>query len=83
MITACALAGVAGSAFAQDAATLTCAEYAALDNEGKMAMVAELQSINAESASSQELTNADIENTLASECGPDGAALLIDLIKSE
>lgn len=83
MVTVCALAGAAGAALAQDAATLTCAEYALLDDAGKMAMVAELQSINAESASSQELTNADIENTLAAECGPDGAALVIDLIRKE
>jgi len=82
MITACAVAGLAGHAFAQEAAMATCAEYAAMDNAGKMAMVAELQSIASET-DGQEVTNADIENTLAANCGEDGAALLVDMIKKE
>jgi hypothetical protein len=35
--------GMTGSAFAQDAGTAACADYAAMDNAGKMAMAAEIQ----------------------------------------
>ena len=58
---ALALALQAGAAFAQDAASAVCADYAAMDNAGKMAMQAELESMNSEMASSQEVSSQDIE----------------------
>ena len=50
----------ASAAFAQDAATLVCADYAKLDNAGKMAVEAELESMNAEMAGKQAVSSADI-----------------------
>ena len=35
-------------AFAQDAATMVCSEYSAMDNAGKMGLMADLQAVNAE-----------------------------------
>ena len=47
---ALAIAAPFSAAFAQDAATLVCADYAAMDNAGQMAMVANIESMNSEMA---------------------------------
>ena len=47
LLTLAFVAGIlAGPVFAQDAATMVCKDYAAMDNAGKMAIIAELQSMN-------------------------------------
>jgi hypothetical protein len=60
---------LAGSAFAQDAATAVCADFAAMDNAGQMAVVAEIESMNSEMASSQEVSSQEIHQQLVAECG--------------
>jgi hypothetical protein len=83
LITAVALAvGLqAGTAFAQDAATAVCADYAAMDNAGKMAMQAELESMNSEMASSQEISSQDIESGLNDDCAANPDKLVSDAWK--
>jgi hypothetical protein len=78
LITTAIAAAFAAPAFAQGAAELVCGEYGALDNAGKMAIVAELESLNAETAST--LTSAEIEETLASNCTEHPEMLVIDVI---
>jgi hypothetical protein len=78
---ALALAGPVGGAFAQDAATLVCAEYAAMDNGGKMQIIAELESLNSEMETSQEVTSAEIHSQLNAECTTDPNALVTDIWK--
>jgi hypothetical protein len=81
LVTAVALAvGLqAGSALAQDAATLVCADYAAMDNAGQMAALAEIESLNSEMASSQEVSSAEIHEQLTGECGSAPDALVSDV----
>ena len=55
-------------AFAQDVASMACSDYAKLDDAGKMALMADLQSMNAEMASSQEVSSQDIASYLNTEC---------------
>ena len=84
LVTAIALAaGVqAGAAFAQDAATAVCSEYAAMDNAGKMAIAAELESMNSEMASSQEVSSAEIQGTLDANCTTNPDQLIVDAWKA-
>ena len=70
-----------GPAFAQDAATLVCADYAKLDNAGKMAVQAELESLNAEMASGQTVSSADIEAGLNEDCTANPGKLVADAWK--
>lgn len=81
ILAALVAAGLAAPGFAQDVAELVCAEYASMDNAGKMAIVAELESLNSESASSQELTSVEIEQTLATQCTESPDMLIIDVFK--
>jgi hypothetical protein len=71
----------AGSAFAQDAATAVCADYAAMDNAGQMATLAEIESMNSEMASSQEVSSEEIHQQLVPECGAAPDALVSDVWK--
>jgi hypothetical protein len=71
----------AGIASAQDATTAVCADYAAADNAGKMAMLAELESANSEMASSQELTSAEIDEKLSTDCASNPDKLVTDAWK--
>ena len=79
------LAFVAGAfaapAFAQDAATAVCKDYAAMDNGGKMAMVAELQSMNSEMASAQTTSSDEIASALNEDCAKNPDKLLTDAMK--
>jgi hypothetical protein len=70
-----------GAAFAQDAATMVCADYAAMDNAGQMAAVAELESMNSEMASGQGVSSAEIHQQLTAECGSAPDALVSDVWK--
>ena len=84
LVTAAALAlGIqaGGTAFAQDAASAVCADYAAMDNAGKMAMQAELESMNSEMASSQEISSQDIESGLNDDCSANPDKLVSDAWK--
>jgi len=76
-----ALATSVGPALAQDAATLVCADYAKLDNAGKMAVQAELESLNSEMASSQTVSSADIEAGLNEDCSANPDKLVADAWK--
>jgi len=78
---ALAIAVPFGSASAQDAATLVCADYAGLDNAGQMAALAEIESMNSEMASSQEVSSAEIHEQLTAECGSAPDALVSDVWK--
>ena len=81
LLLTAAVLGLTAPAFAQGAAELACAEYAAMDNAGKMAMVAELESMNAEMDT--QLTNAEIQDTLASRCGEEPELMIVDIFKAE
>ena len=83
MTTAFALAIAApfGAASAQDAATLACADYAALDNAGQMAVLADIEAVNSEMASSQNLSSDQIHEQLTAECGAAPDALVADVWK--
>ncbi len=82
LLTLAFVAGIlAGPVFAQDAATMVCKDYAAMDNAGKMAIIAELQSMNAEMASSQTTSSEDIATTLNTDCAKDPDKLLQDAMK--
>ena len=76
-----ALAASVGPAFAQDAATLVCADYAKLDNAGKMAVQAELESLNSQMASGQTVSSADIEAGLNDDCTANPDKLVADAWK--
>ena len=81
ILMAVAIAGAASlPAFAQDAAMMACADYAAMDNAGQMAAIAELESANAEMASSQEITAEEIHQKLTTYCT--GDLTLMDVYKS-
>ena len=81
ILMAVAIAGATSlPAFAQDAATMACADYAAMDNAGQMAAIAELESANAEMASSQEMTAEEIHQKLTADCT--GDLTLMDVYKS-
>lgn len=82
MVIAIAAAVVALPAFAQDVAEVACGEYAAMDDAGKMAMVAELESMLSESSASQEVTNVEIEQDLAANC-TDPEMLIVDVVMQE
>ena len=73
--------GLAAPALAQDAATMVCSEYAALDNAGQMAMLAELQSLNAEMASGQSMSSDEIATALNTECAANPDKLVSDAMK--
>jgi hypothetical protein len=79
---ALALAASVGPTLAQDAATMVCADYAALDNAGKMAVQAELESLNSEMASSQTVTSAEIEAGLNEDCAANPDKLVADAWKA-
>ena len=70
-----------GAASAQDAATLVCADYAALDNAGQMAALADIESMNAEMASGQDVSSEEIHQQLTAECGAAPDALVADAWK--
>jgi len=78
---ALAIAAPFSAASAQDAATLVCADYAAMDNAGQMAAVAEIESMNAEMATSQDVSSAEIHQKLTAECGAAPDALVADVWK--
>lgn len=83
LVTAIVLAAgmQTGVAFAQDAATAVCAEYAAMDNAGKMAIAAELESMNSEMDSPQQMTSVEIQATLDANCTTDPDLLVVDAWK--
>ena len=82
LLTLAFVAGIlAGPVFAQDAATMVCKDYAAMDNAGKMATIAELQSMNAEMASSKSTSSEDIATALNTDCAKDPDKLLQDAVK--
>ena len=66
-------------AFAQDAATMACSDYAAMDNAGKMALMADLQSMNAEMATN--MSSEEIATALNTECAANPDKLLSDAVK--
>ena len=78
---ALAIAAPFGAASAQDAATLVCADYAAMDNAGQMAVLAEIESMNSEMASSQDVSAEEIHQQLATECAAAPDALVSDAWK--
>jgi hypothetical protein len=65
-----------GPAFAQDAATAVCSDYAAMDNAGQMAMTAELQSMNSEMAT--DMSSEEIATALNTECAENPDKLISD-----
>jgi hypothetical protein len=71
----------AAPAFAQDAATMVCKDYSAMDNTGKMGMVAELESMNSQMSSDQTVSSDDISTMLNTECAKDPNKLLQDVMK--
>jgi hypothetical protein len=77
-----AVAVAASAALAQDAATLVCADYAKLDNAGKMAVQAELESMNSEMASGDTMSSADIEAGLNEDCTANPDKLVADAWKN-
>jgi predicted porin len=81
--TAFALAAAApfGAASAQDAATLVCADYAALDNAGQMAAIADIEALNSQMATSQDMSADEIHEQLTAECGNAPDALVADAWK--
>ena len=83
IIAVCAVAVAAplGVASAQDAATLVCADYAAMDNAGQMAILAEIESMNSEMATSQDVSAEEIHQQLATECAAAPDALVADAWK--
>ena len=78
---ALAIAAPFGAVSAQDAASAVCSEYAALDNAGQMAMVAEIESMNSEMATSQDISSEEIHARLTTECGSAPDALVSDVWK--
>ena len=78
---ALAIAAPFGAASAQDAATLVCADYAAMDNAGQMAILAEIELMNSEMASSQDVSAEEIHQQLATECAAAPDALVADAWK--
>ena len=60
---------------------MVCNDYAAMDNAGKMAVLAELQSMNAEMASGAEVSSDEIATALNTECAKDPNKLLQDAAK--
>jgi hypothetical protein len=78
---ALAIAAPFGAASAQDAATLVCADYAAMDNAGQMAVLAEIESMNSEMASGEEVSSAEIHEQITAECGSAPDALVSDVWK--
>jgi hypothetical protein len=72
---------LSGPVLAQDAATVVCKDYAAMDNAGKMATLAELQSMNSEMASGQSMSSDEIATALNTECAKDPNKLLQDAMK--
>ena len=78
LASAVAVAFVA-PAFAQDAATMACSDYAAMDNAGKMALMADLQSMNAEMATN--MSSEEIATALNTECAANPDKLLSDAVK--
>lgn len=82
LFTAALVAGaLAAPAFAQDAATMVCSDYAAMDNAGKMATMAELQSLNSEMSSGQSLSSEEIATMLNTECTKNPDQLVQDAMK--
>lgn len=68
-LTALAISGtLALPALAQDPASVACADYMAMDNAGQMAMLAELESMNSEMATSQEMSSEQIHEALTADC---------------
>jgi hypothetical protein len=65
-------------AFAQDAATALCSEYAAMDNAGQMAILAELQSANAEMDTG--MSSEEIATALNTECAENPDKLISDAV---
>lgn len=79
---AAALAGgLVAPAFAQDAATMVCSDYAAMDNAGKQEMLAELQAMNSEMSTSQNLSSDEIAAGLNDGCATKPDALVSDVMK--
>jgi hypothetical protein len=78
---ALAIAAPFDAASAQDAAALVCADYAGLDNAGQMAAIADIESMNAEMATSQDVSSAEIHQQLTAECGSAPDALVADAWK--
>ena len=60
---------------------MVCKDYAAMDNAGKMAILAELQSMNAEMASGTEVSSDEIAIRTNTECAKDPNNLLQDAAK--
>ena len=80
ILTAAALAAaLAAPALAQDAATMACKDYAAMDNAGQMAMLAELQSLNAEM--STKMSSEEIATALNTDCAANPDKLVSDAMK--
>lgn len=70
-----------GAASAQDAASVVCSEYAAMDNAGQMAIVAEIESMNSEMATGSDISSDEIHARLTTECGSAPDALVSDVWK--
>ncbi|MFO1143190.1 MAG: HdeA/HdeB family chaperone [Amaricoccus sp.] len=83
LILALALAAgtMAAPALAQESKTLLCKDYAKLDNAGKMAILAELQSMNSEMASGQTVSSEELATSLNTECAKDPDKLVQDAMK--
>jgi hypothetical protein len=71
----------AAPAFAQEASTMLCKDYAKMDNAQKMATLAELQSMNSEMASDQSVSSEELATSLNTECAKDPDKLLQDAMK--
>lgn len=68
LASALALTAFAAPVFAQDLADLACAEFASMDNAGQMAVLADLKGMEAEMASSQELTPEALQEKIIQNC---------------
>ena len=60
---------------------MVCKDYSAMDNAGKMATVAELQSMNSQMSSDQSMSSEDISTMLNTDCAKDPDKLLQDAMK--
>ena len=68
-------------AAAADVSSMACSDYAKLDDAGKMELMADLQAVNSEMASSQTVSSQDIASYLNTECASKPDEMLSDAMK--
>ncbi len=76
-----AVTAFAAPVFAQDLADLACAEFAAMDNAGQMAVLADLKVLQSEMASSQEMTPEALQAAVVENCTVDSEMMIEDAFR--